>query len=601
MQIIQGKWLQARAQEQWTRSLPLVAERGAIFDTTGDALAISYTTYNVYTRAREIENAVVVAQDLSRLLNLDYITVHQKVTYSAVSEVTIAQQIDAHTAEHIIDLGHKGVYLAKNTKRYYPYGDLLTQVLGFTTVDNIGQAGIEQFYDNYLKGINGSSLIQSDLTGVELKNTLQSYIPPVPGMSIALTIDSKIQLVVEKTLEKLMVEQKAKSATAIVMNPNNGEILSMSTKPSFDLNNVPRDNVNFLLETMKNKSVVDVYEPGSTFKILTMASALQQKVVSTNNRFYCGGSITVDGQRIKCWKSSGHGSQSLIDGFCNSCNVVFVQLALMLGKETFYNRLKTYGLGTPTGVEISGESGGIVMDINTAKRVDLARMGFGQAVAVTPLQLITAICGVLNGGTMFQPSLVKKITAPDGKVVFENTVTPVNTVVNKDVSQLMNIMMEETVSKPGKYTFIPGYEMGGKTGTTQKYENGKISGKYISSFLGAYPASKPGYVVLVIVEQPGTGQYYGSIVASPYAKEIFQGIFEYKNIAPTHLNQANQILSQQITMPSLVGKSLTEAVSILIKHGLSYEIAGDGGIITKQLPPAGTLINKATSVVICAE
>lgn len=601
MQIIQGKWLQARAQEQWTRSLPLVAERGAIFDTTGDALAISYTTYNVYTRAREIENAVVVAQDLSRLLNLDYITVHQKVTYSAVSEVTIAQQIDAHTAEHIIDLGHKGVYLAENTKRYYPYGDLLTQVLGFTTVDNIGQAGIEQFYDNYLKGINGFSLIQSDLTGVELKNTLRSYIPPVPGMSIALTTDSKIQLVVEKTLEKLMVEQKAKSATAIVMNPNNGEILSMSTKPSFDLNNVPRDNVNFLLETMKNKSVVDVYEPGSTFKILTMASALQQKVVSTNNRFYCGGSITVDGQRIKCWKSSGHGSQSLIDGFCNSCNVVFVQLALMLGKETFYNRLKTYGLGTPTGVEISGESGGIVMDINTAKRVDLARMGFGQAVAVTPLQLITAICGVLNGGTMFQPSLVKKITAPDGKVVFENTVTPVNTVVNKDVSQLMNIMMEETVSKPGKYTFIPGYEMGGKTGTTQKYENGKISGKYISSFLGAYPASKPEYVVLVIVDEPGTGQYYGSIVASPYAKEIFQGIFEYKNIAPTHLNQANQILSQQITMPSLVGKSLTEAVSILIKHGLSYEIAGDGGIITKQLPPAGTLINKATSVVICAE
>jgi stage V sporulation protein D (sporulation-specific penicillin-binding protein) len=228
-------------------------------------------------------------------------------------------------------------------------------------------------------------------------------------------------------------------------------------------------------------------------------------------------------------------------------------------------------------------------------------MGFGQAVAVTPLQLITAICGVLNGGTMFQPSLVKKITAPDGKVVFENTVTPVNTVVNKDVSQLMNIMMEETVSKPGKYTFIPGYEMGGKTGTTQKYENGKISGKYISSFLGAYPASKPEYVVLVIVDEPGTGQYYGSIVASPYAKEIFQGIFEYKNIAPTHLNQANQILSQQITMPSLVGKSLTEAVSILIKHGLSYEIAGDGGIITKQLPPAGTLINKATSVVICAE
>ncbi len=598
VQIINGATLQQRAQEQWIRDLPLTAKRGTIYDTTGAPLAVSVSTYNIYSRAREIENPAYVAKELSVLLKLDYSTIYHKVTYTSVSEVLLGLQIEKDVAHKVIDKNFKGIYLSENIKRYYPYGDLLTQILGFTTIDNQGQAGIEQYYDNYLKGVNGFSYVQSDLTGRELKNTLRDYVPAIAGMDIALTIDSKIQLEVEKALEKVMIEQKAKSATAIVMNANNGEILGMSSKPSFDLNNVPRDNVSSLMETVKNKSVVDVYEPGSTFKILTMASALEEGAVTLDNRFYCPGYVIVDGQKIKCWKHSGHGSETLTDGFTNSCNVTFVQLGLMLGKDRFYSRLNTYGFGTPTGVEISGESGGIIMNKDTAKNVDLARMGFGQAVAVTPLQLISSVSAVVNGGTFYQPQLIKNIRNHDGSLVYQSATTPKNQVVKSSVSATMNMMLEETVSKPGKYTFIPGYEMGGKTGTTQKYEDGKISGKYISSFIGTFPASKPEYVVLLIVDEPGTGQYYGSVVASPYAIEIFNGIFKYKNIQPTHLSQAMEILKEEIEMPALVGKNIAEAQNILFKLGLQYEVDGEGGTVTDQLPPAGTMIKKNTVVII---
>ncbi len=597
VQIINGKNLQQKAESQWTRNLPLVAERGKIYDTTGSSLAVSYTTYNVYTRARQIKDAVGVAKKLSELLNLDYMTVYDKAIYNSVSEVLIASQIEVDVAEKILDCELEGVFLSENIKRYYPYGDLLTQILGFTTIDNQGQAGIELFYDNYLKGVNGYSLVQSDLRGVELDNTLRSYIPSIPGNNITLTIDSKIQLIVERTLEKLMVEQKAKAVSCIVMNPNNGEVLAMSNKPSFDLNDVPRNDISYLMETVKNKCVIDVYEPGSTFKILTMASTLENKTASLNTGFYCGGSCVVDGEKIKCWKSVGHGSQDLTDGLCNSCNCVFVDLALRLGLDKFYDCLKNYGFGEMTNIEVSGESGGILMNKNNVKNVDLARMGFGQAVAVTPIQLISAISAVVNGGTLYKPQIIKNIKDFNGNVVYDFPTTPKRRVVSKETSDIINMMLEETVSKPGKYTFVPGYEIGGKTGTTQKYENGKISGKYISSFIGTYPASKPEYIVLVIVDEPGSGQYYGSIVASPYAKEIFSGIFEYKNIQPLHGEQAN-INVKEVEMPNLVGLSLSEAVIKLNELALQYEIMGEGGIIKEQLPPAGTKILNTTTIIL---
>ena len=601
VQLINGAWLQSKATDQWTRDLPLKAERGKIYDSKGSALAVSYTTYNIYTRAREIENPKETATFLSNILDLNYQNVYNKVTNKKQSEFLIKMQVEEEIAKEIIDKNLSGVYLSQNTKRYYPYGDLLTQILGFTTIDNIGQAGIELYYNDILKGTDGKSLVQSDITGQELDNTLSYYIPAIAGCDITLTIDAKIQLIVEQALNKVMLEQQAKSATAIIMKANSGEIVAMSTKPSFDLNDVPRNDPSLLLETVKNKAVVDVYEPGSTFKILTMAATLEESTANENSRFYCGGSCTVDGERIKCWKSIGHGSQTLAEGLANSCNCVFVDLALRLGVDTFYNYFSDFGLGQKTGIGISGESAGIIMNKNTAKRVDLARMGFGQAIAVTPLQLITAVCSAVNGGTLYKPYMIEKIVSPDGITIEENTKTPIRQVVSSQTSSILNEMLEGVVSKTGKYTFVPGYEIGGKTGTSQKYENGSIArGKYVSSFIGTYPASNPEYVMLLLVDEPGAGAYYGSVVASPYAKEIFSGMFEYLGIEPDDPTLASEEI-ETITMPDLIGQSLTKAVKTLAELGIQYEIDGNGLTITNQLPPAGTKIKITDTVVICTD
>ncbi len=601
VQLINGGWLQSKAADQWTRDLPLKAERGKIYDSTGSALAVSYTTYNVYTRAREIENPEQTATYLSNILNLKYQNVYNKITNKSASEFLIKMQVEEEIAKDIIDKNLSGIYLSQNTKRYYPYGDLLTQILGFTTIDNIGQAGIELYYNDLLKGIDGKSLVQSDITGQQLDNTLSYYIPSIAGCDISLTIDAKIQLIVEQALNKVMQEQKAKSTTAIIMKANTGEIVAMSTKPSFDLNEVPRDNPSLLLETVKNKAVVDVYEPGSTFKILTMAATLEEEKANENSRFYCGGSCTVDGERIKCWRSIGHGSQTLSEGLANSCNCVFVDLALRLGLDTFYNYFSAFGLGQKTGIEISGESAGIIMNKDIAKRVDLARMGFGQAIAVTPLQLITAVCAAVNGGTLYEPYLIKEITSPDGQVLEENSKVAVRQVVSKETSQTLNTMLEGVVSKTGKYTFVSGYEIGGKTGTSQKYENGSIArGKYVSSFIGTYPASNPEYVMLLLVDEPGAGAYYGSVVASPYAKEIFSNMFKYLGIEPNDPSLASTE-EATIKMPNLVGLSITKAVKTLAELGLQYEIDGGGLTVTNQLPPANTEIKLSDTIVICTE
>ena len=559
----------------------------------GSALAVSYTTYDIYVRSREIKNYEEVAQTLSTKLNLDYISTLQKVKNNSVSEVLIKMQVDKETAIEIFNKNYSGVYLSENVSRYYPYGNLLTQILGFTTIDNIGQAGIEAYYNEILSGTKGFSLVQSDLQGKELYNSLNTFIPSIPGLNINLTIDANIQLKVEQTLEKLMIEQKAKNATAIVMDPKTGKILAMSTKPSFDLNNVPRDDVESMLEQMKNQAIVDVYEPGSTFKILTMATALETNNAQLDNSFYCPGYTIIDGQKIKCWKSVGHGSQNLTDGLCNSCNCVFTQLALRIGLDDFYQYFDLFGLGNKTGIEFLGESGGIVMNKENVKTVDLARMGFGQAIAVTPLQLITAISACVNGGYLLKPYLVESITNNDGTIIVNNEKEVVRQVISSETSEIISQMLEEVVSKTGKYTFVEGYEIGGKTGTTQKYEDGKISGKYISSFIGTYPASDPDYIVLIMVDEPGTGAYYGSVVASPYAKEIFSSIFEYKNIEKDNKDITTEC---NIELPNLIGMTLTEACLTLSKLGLTYEIQGEGTHIAGQLPSPGTMVCKNQSI-----
>ena len=333
VQIINGKQLQIRATDQWTRDLALTAPRGKILDATGDSLAVSYTTYDVYVRGREVKDAEEVTSLLCSLLDLDHDKTYAKVSRKNISEVLIKLQVEGETAQKIYDAKLDGIYLSENVGRYYVYGNLLTQLLGFSSVDNVGQSGLEAYLDTYLKGVDGYSSVQSDLQGKEIGGKIRYYLPGTAGDDVTLTANSKVQILLERVLEQAYVEQQAKAVTGIVMNAKTSQVLAISCKPSFDLNDPPRNDLSLLFEQSKMKAITDTYEPGSTFKILTVAAALEAGVVSLDDRFYCPGFRVIDGQRIKCWKSIGHGSQNLIEAFANSCNCCFMDLALRLGEE----------------------------------------------------------------------------------------------------------------------------------------------------------------------------------------------------------------------------------------------------------------------------
>lgn len=589
VQIINGNFLQIKATDQWTRDVPLKAKRGYIYDSNNNPLAVSMSSYDVYVRHKNVIDAIEVAKFLSKELELDFESVYKKVIDNTVSEVVIKLQVGNEVAQKIIKKNLPGIVLSENFSRYYPFGDLFTQVLGFTTVDGIGQFGLESQYDKLLKGINGTLLTQSDVKGQELENTIDYYIPSQPGYNIFTTLDYQIQLLLENALEVCIEEQNATKAMGIVINPKTGEIFGMSCKPSFDLNEIPRDDVKSLLEMSKNMTITDVYEPGSTFKILTSAIALNEGVVKVEDEFYDPGYRIVDGEKIKCWKLIGHGHQNFQDGFCNSCNSVFIDMALRLGMDRFYKAMNSFGIGELTGIDFQGEANSIMMDKNLVKTVDLARMGFGQAVAVSPIQLITALSATINGGNLLTPYIVERIESNNGLIVSEATKQVRRQVISGEVSKTIREFLEDAVSRPlGKYTFIPGYSVGGKTGTTQKYANGQISGTYIASFFGAYPMNDPEYAILFIVDEPKAGSYYGSIAASPYAKKVIEGIIKMRGDKPVDGN----IQIEQVVMPNLIGKSLLEASKILTELGVMYEIDGEGGKIVDQFPLADVVINK---------
>lgn len=584
LQIINGQSLQLKATDQWTRDLKIVAPRGTIYDRTGASLAVSYTTYNVFVRGREVKSATTVASHLSNILGLDFDEVYAKVQRKNVSEVLIKLGVDSDLAERIYKQALPGVYLAESVARYYPNGNLATQLLGFTSIDNVGQSGVEAYYNDLLKGVDGYSYVQSDLQGKEIGGTLRYYLPAEEGEDLTLSIDSKMQAIVENALSLIMTEQKAKVASGMIIEVDSGQVLAISSKPSFDLNEVPRDDLEILFDQSKMKLVTDIYEPGSTFKILTVAAALEEGLTSLDDTFYCPGYRIVDGVKIKCWKTIGHGSQTLVEAFGNSCNCCFMDLALRLGVDKFYSYMQKFGLGSKTGIDISGEASGMLMAKSQVKNVDLARMGFGHAIALTPIQLMTAVSSII-GGSKITPS-----------IIYNDSANPGQSLLSENTTTLVNSLLEYAENKTGKYSFVEGYNVGGKTGTAQKYkETGGIDqGKYISSFIGTYPADNPKYALLIMVDEPGAGVYYGSLVAAPYGKLVFEQLFEYLD----EEKQDPTVVVEEVVMPKLEGKSLTDALIELKKIGLECEIDGEGGVVLRQLPPAGTSIKKGSTILL---
>ncbi len=595
VQIINGKNLQIRATDQWTRDLALTAPRGKFLDTTGDSLAVSYTTYDVYVRGREVKEPEKVTSLLCELLGLDYDKTFEKVSRKNISEMLIKLQVEGEIAQKIYDAKLDGIFLSENVGRYYVYGNLMTQLLGFSSVDNVGQAGLEAYLDTYLCGVDGFSYVQSDLQGKEIGGTMRYYMPGTAGDDVTLTANSKIQILLERVLQEAYETQKAKAVTGIVMNAKTKEVLAISSKPSFDLNEPPREDLSALFEQSKMKSITDTYEPGSTFKILTVAAALEAGVVDLDDRFYCPGFRVIDGQRIKCWKSIGHGSQNLVEAFANSCNCCFMDLALRLGVDRFYEYMKKFGLGEKTGITLRGESGGILMPKSQVKRVDLARMGFGHAIAVTPLQLLSIVAGITGGGVWKTPTVIEKIVDVHGTTTFTPKVET-RRIISQETSKTVNGLLQFAENKTGGLTFVEGYNVGGKTGTAQKYgENGQIAqGKYISSFIGTYPADEPEYLFMILVDEPSAGAYYGSLVAAPYGKSFFSQLFEFYDMP----KDDESVVVEETFMPEVTGLALADAMIELRKAGLLYEIDGEGGRILEQLPPAGTRLHKGDTVLL---
>lgn len=597
LQIIDGGWLRAKAAEQWYRDLPLKAARGKILDCNGETLADSKDVFTLYARPNAVKDKTAVATEIAEALDMEYQTVFDKLNTN-VGEVTVKRKIDAQSAYELRKKNISGLYYTLDTQRNYPFGNSLAQILGFTNIDNAGQSGIESYYDKYLTGVDGFAYTSTDMAGRELESSVTKYVPSIPGCNVTLSVDSNIQSFADSAVTAAATEFSAKSASMIVMDVNTGGILAMSKSPSFDLNDPPRNDLDLLNELSRNTMIVDMYEPGSTFKIFTTAAALEAGVVGDNDTFFCAGSRTVDGQRIRCWRSIGHGSQHLAEGVKNSCNCVFMDLALRLGTSRFYSALRNFGMGQKTGVDFTGESSGMMMKEDNVKTVDLARIGFGQAVAVTPLQLITGVCSVINGGTLYKPYLVASVDSYDGKNLATREPQPVRRTVSEATSQKMRDYLVGVVANGGgSKAGVAGYSVGGKTGTAQKYAGGTIAqGKYISSFIGFAPAENPKYAVLMIVDEPQGYMYYGSLVAAPYAGNVFSKIFDYTALPPSMLAEIEYAI-----MPDVIGKPVADAVKELEDAGLHAELVGEGENVTAQTPVPQTKIAKNDAVLVRAE
>ena len=539
VQVVWQEELAYRALDQWMREIPLVAERGLITDRNGAVLVENDTAYTVYARSNAVKDKAGTAERLATALQLDGEALFKKLTTVKASEITVARRVEKSRIANLTAQGLDGVYYARDNLRHYPQGEILCQVLGFTSSDNTGTTGLEKYYDKYLAGKNGELLYETDLVGIELKDAVAAYRSAEPGMCLQLTVDLEIQKVVENALKKAVEEYSPVSAECIVLDPNNFEVLAMANYPSYDLNEVPRDDIKKLNALSRNRIVSDIYEPGSTFKIITAAANVEEHLkgntaaFSQSRIFSSSRTRAVDGTTVKCWnnhQNGKHSNQTLSDALNNSCNPCFTDIAMSLGKETFYQYLSAFGFGKSTGLDFSGEALGLLLPQGAVRGCDLARIGFGQTIAVSGLQLACATAAAINGGKYYTPHLVKKVYAADGYVEKEVGAGQGRTVISEKASRIMAEMLEGVVAEgSGKKAAVEGVRVGGKTGTAQKYENGRIAaGKYVSSFVGFFPVEAPKYLALVIVDEP-QGAYYGSVVAAPVAGEIFQGIVNLKS------------------------------------------------------------------------
>lgn len=608
LQVIEAETLQRRAQGQWTSESVIAPTRGRITDRHGRVLAQSATAYTASVSPRQVTDAGRLGKLLEPVLDVDAETIRRKASDTSRGGVTLKRQLSRECAQQLKVMKAEcartgsdalnGLYLEEESKRYYPMGQFAAQLIGLTTIDGVGQAGLEQSLDRYLSGREGHVLSEIDGKGRALGNARSAYVPAVDGGSVQLTLDASIQAFAEQAAREALTVNDAKAVRVLVMDPDTGEILAMVSKPDFDLNDPPRNDVETLTSRMRNRVITDAYEPGSTFKMLTAASALEAGLVTPGEGFYCSGSVTVDGGRIKCW-GKPHGAETFAQALQNSCNPVFVEMGLRLGVDRFYDYLHAFGIGSKTGVDIPGEADGIMIRQGNVKRVDLARIGFGQSVAVTPIQILTAACAVINGGNLMKPYVVKAVTDAGGAVIEAGAPQVVGHPISKATSDTMRALLEDVVALGGgKNAYLPGYHVGGKTGTAQVYVDGVVSSStHIGSFVGFAPANDPKLALILIVDEANVPVDYGSVTAAPFARQILERSLNYLGVAP----DTDEKPVGEADVPDVGGMPVEDAIQAVKDAGLDYVLDGAGARVKAQLPAAGAKVAQGSIMMLYVE
>ena len=600
IEVIDYKKLNSLASGLWSRNLPIEADRGNIYTVDGEAIASNLTTTSLVFIPNQIKNKDLVAEKISEILDVPKSKIEEHLYKKSMMERVHPEgrRLSYNVADKIENLHFDGVYLLKESKRYYPHNEMLSHVLGYVGIDNQGLSGLELEYDDILTGEYGSIQYFSDAKGNNLERN-SVYVEPEDGLDIYLTVDYGIQSSIERELDNVVLRYNPDGAWAIAMDPNTGEILGMSSRPNFN----PNSYKDYDTETInRNMAIWASYEPGSTFKILTLSAAVNEgKVDLLKDTFYDGGSVNVDGARIKCWKHGGHGSQTFLEVVQNSCNPGFVELGNRLGKETLFDYINKFGYGKKTGIDLNGEATGILFSLDKVGPVELATTAFGQGVSVTALQQIVAVSAAINGGTLYKPYIVKRVSYHEnGQIIKEVKPTIVrDNIVTKDTSEKVRMTLESVVSLgTGRNAYIDGYRVGGKTGTAQKVNNGiYMQGNYIVSFIGFLPANDPKIVVYLAIDNPKGVTQYGGTVSAPIVKNIMEDAITSLNIEKQDGGTEKRYQwydKKYYTVPNVVGKSKKEATSML--KSFSVEYSGSGDVVVNQSPDSDSRIAEGEKV-----
>lgn len=585
--IIKADWLKQKASVQWIRELPIEPQRGNIEDRNGNILAASVTSNTVVLHPKTIKEEELddLVNALHDILGIDRETIEKKALKTDYSVVWLKRQISQEQSQQIVELGSGGVSLAEDKKRYYPLGNFLTQVLGFTSVDGEGLEGIESRFDNILHGTPGSESTETDRDGHPLPGTASTYEDPIEGNNLRLTIDLAIQSYTEQAMEQCINDTGAKAVSAIVMDCNTGEILALVNKPDFDNNAPPRNDMELLRELTKNTAISYSYEPGNIFGIVTAAAALDSGSIDYGFNYDCDKDYEVDGRELTCWSTDGHGSEDLYGIFENGCNLAFADISLKCGLNPLYDYIYKLGFGQESGIKLYGESEGDVISPKYITNYKLARIGYGQGISVTSTQMGAAISALVNGGHYVKPYIVKRVVSPEGEIIesygSEITQSVLSYETSDGIRELLRYAAKEGNAASVK---IGGYEIGGFAGTAQKYDatGTIIEGSHIATFAAAAPIDDPRIVVYIMVDEPEDHAQHGAVAAAPYGKMILEEALPYLSIMPD-----GNVSGGTVEMPDIIELTLSEAKSKLSQAGIEYEVLGYGGDVVGQYPKAG--------------